>query len=314
MLVFSCRKKDQSYAPINQGEINLNAEFGLKLGEAEMGSDYLYQSFFDLGLNEVVGQNEKLNWEIGLACDSNFVILNNAISGLRVARSPYDWDNTVTIEGLNFGFDFPEGQRDDYFIGAQLTDVYVLDLGLDVEGLPRGVRKFGIDPTDEGYLVTSSSLEGDDLVELNIETNDSHLYKYVHLQFGETEVAPAKNDWDIVFSHYLHIFDPETEPFPYQVTGCLINPNQVTVHESSELIFNEVDFQIAENLEYSNFLNVIGFDWKDYDFDLGFIVDETRVFVIQSTEGDFYKLQFTSFYNEIGVKGSPRFNFQKLRP
>ena len=65
--------------------------------------------------------------------------------------------------------------------------------------------------------------------------------------------------------------------------------------------------------EASSDLDVIGYDWKVFDFDLGFVVDENRVYIIQDTDSDLYKLVFTSFYDSEGNKGNPQFTYQKLQ-
>ena len=52
-------------------------------------------------------------------------------------------------------------------------------------------------------------------------------------------------------------------------------------------------------------INVIGYDWKIYDFDTGFYtIDPSATYILSDTEGYFYKLRFIDFYNENGEKGS----------
>ncbi|HRS01468.1 MAG TPA: HmuY family protein [Bacteroidota bacterium] len=40
--------------------------------------------------------------------------------------------------------------------------------------------------------------------------------------------------------------------------------------------------------------------------------NNTKDYIIKSVNGYLYKLHFTAFYNEKGVKGYPKFEFQKL--
>ena len=54
--------------------------------------------------------------------------------------------------------------------------------------------------------------------------------------------------------------------------------------------------------------DVIGYDWKEYDFDTGiYAIFPDHVFIVQDVEGYFYKLHFTDWYNAAGQRGNPRF-------
>ena len=70
---------------------------------------------------------------------------------------------------------------------------------------------------------------------------------------------------------------------------------------------NILDVQLTDDLDE------IGYDWKIFDFENGkYIIDVQRVFIVKSTEGFYYKLRFIDFYNQDGLKGYPKFEFQKL--
>ena len=294
------------------GEINLNAEYGMKPASAEMGSDYSVQSYFDLATNTTVASNHKLDWEIAFSCDSTLVMLNQAISDLRVAKYNGNWTDLVDETTLEFGWDSPSGTSDDFFIGSAIDQIYIVKRGFNTLGEERGYRKIFVEANDGAYTITTALLDGTDERQFTVDTDPAYNFVYAHLENGQVNVAPPKEDWDIMFTHYLYIYDPETEPFPYQVTGCLINPHYVRAYRTAEYTFDEVDWALAQTFNMTEKWDEIGFDWKVFDFDLGFIVDETIIYLVESTEGEFYKMKFTSFYNDQGDKGYPQFMVQKL--
>ena len=67
------------------------------------------------------------------------------------------------------------------------------------------------------------------------------------------------------------------------------------------------------SLEFTTRSDVIGYDWKYYNFDdaVYTIVPEMN-YVIRDRDGFYYKLRFVDFYNDQGVKGYPKFEFARL--
>ena len=309
----SCRKEEDARSPILEETVNLNDVYGTKTDEASMGTEYQYQAYYDLGTASNKANIDKLSYELAFASNEMHVELNQAISNLRVARSEQDWENTVSADDLEFGYDLISTETPVWAIGNDLYGVFVMDRGVDELGASRGYRKFTIDYNDGTYTLTSAALNGTDEVILEVPTSDTYTYTYAHLQDGITEVAPRKEEWDIVFTHYLHVFDPETEPFPYQVTGVLLNPEAVWVVELDDADYAAIDWAATTEMTFTQQRAEIGYDWKYFDFDLGFVVDEDRVYVVEDHEGFRYKLRFTSFYNELGEKGHPQFTFQRLQ-
>ncbi|MCH2199791.1 MAG: HmuY family protein [Flavobacteriales bacterium] len=313
VVLFSCKKEDDKYGEILDGEINLNEEYGPRINQVSMGSEYTYQAYFDLNDNEAKANVSKYLWDIGLVNDSPFVVMNQSISGLRIALSPNDWSSTNASTSAEMGYDMI-GERD-YYIGSNFAEnVYILDRGVDETAQPLGMKKFMVVFDNGQYTVTSADMNGSNEVVQTFDVNGDYNFQHVNLVDGVHSVEPSKEDWDIVFTHYLHIFDPETAPFPYQVTGCLVNSHGVTVAEALEHSYDEVDYEIASTYERTNDIDEIGYDWKYYDFDLGFITDDTRTFIVEDVEGNLFKIKFTSFYNEDGDKGNPQFEYQKLQP
>jgi hypothetical protein len=313
LMFLSCRKEDQPFNETQVGTVNSNALYGIKTGNVSIGENYEYQAYFRFEENQNVGENLKFNWELGLSCSDGYVKMNNSISSLRIAKTELEWSASVEPDDLNFGWDMPSGQQEDLFVSDDFAYVFIMDRGVDAAGNSRGYKKFQVDFDGVIYLVRTAEINGSNEQIFEVEQNSTHSFRFLHLDNGIVDIAPPKTDWDLQFTHYLHIYDPETEPFPYQVTGCLLNPFNTRATEVTETQFDEIDWDVIQSLEYQSHLDVIGFDWKFYDFDLGFVVDDSRTFVVETSVGQFYKIKFTSFYNEEGEKGNPQFLMQRVK-
>ena len=125
------------------------------------------------------------------------------------------------------------------------------------------------------------------------------------------DVEPPKESWDLVFTQYTHAFiDP---PVSYLVTGVLSNRYRVQVAVDRQKNYSEIAYGDIASYVFRVDLNVIGFDWKEYDFDTGsYTVFPEINYVIKDSEGRHYKLHFTDFYDDTGEKGTPKFELQEL--
>ena len=70
---------------------------------------------------------------------------------------------------------------------------------------------------------------------------------------------------------------------------------------------------MANEYNYSTQRDIIGFNWKTFDFDTQvYTINSSMNYIIQSENGIFYKLRFIDFYNNSGEKGYPKFEIQEL--
>ena len=116
-----------------------------------------------------------------------------------------------------------------------------------------------------------------------------------------------------MFSAYTHIFDFNGSPYPYRVSGVLINRKNTYVAEDEFHEFSEIDYELVQNdtlFSYSDNLDVIGYNWKTYSG--YFTIVENLNYIIKTNSGFYFKLRFLDFYNSAGIKGCPKFEFQKL--
>ena len=57
---------------------------------------------------------------------------------------------------------------------------------------------------------------------------------------------------------------------------------------------------------------IIGFDWKYYDFNLGYIIYPDRYYLLKDEDGFYFKIRFIDFYDPSGNKGTATFEYQRL--
>jgi hypothetical protein len=125
-------------------------------------------------------------------------------------------------------------------------------------------------------------------------------------------VSPHKDTWDLLFTQYTYVFY-DVDVTPYQVTGVLLNPNNVEATMVDDIPFEDIDLEFATNKTLNNELDAIGYNWKSYSLTEGhYTIYSNQIYIIKDVEGIYYKLHFTDFYTESGAKGAPKFEFQKL--
>ena len=98
-------------------------------------------------------------------------------------------------------------------------------------------------------------------------------------------------EWDMVFMNYLVDFGGG---FTYPVTGCLTNRG-VTTQQAEELL-DPITDDALNTLLMSENADIIGYDWKNYDMDLGeYVLADDRCYFLTSTNGNIYRLLFTGY-------------------
>jgi len=280
-----------------------------------IGEFYENQLYFDLETNTIISTNKKTAWDLAFesAADGWHIILNSG-RGMAVSKSELDFTELTSIADANWNWDVPSGNLDSTSFGDWRSDsyVYLIDMGYDESGTQLGYKKIQvISFSTSGFTFLEGNLADITGTTINLEKNELNLFTFYKFGEGAVTIAPPNADYDLVFTQYTHIFH---EPLiPYLVTGVLLNRYQTNGLYFTDKPFEEIVREDAESLELHSNLNTIGYDWKFYNFDEGqYVVDPTQVFIIQTNEGFYYKFRFTGFYNEFGIKGYPRFEFQVL--
>ncbi|MBD3637028.1 MAG: HmuY family protein [Crocinitomicaceae bacterium] len=307
LLICACEKDEIAIDPHQAGDAE---EY-----QVAMEQDYRNQLFFDLETGEVVCSNLKTEWDLGFECASEgFHVVMNTSKGMAVHHSSMGFSEIVSATGLDWTWDAHSGNLDSTAIGNWTTnnERYIIDRGYDHTGTHQGYYKINLVSVNEAeYKVEYGEITTTEPLTIIIPKSQKHNFRYFSFEDGVGAIAPEKDKWDLVFTQYTHLF---TDPIsPYVVSGVLLNRYKTFAGVINDIPFTSVTFEDAEQLNLSTAINTVGYDWKWYDYDEGvYKVDPTIVYIIQTSEGYYYKLHFVDFYNETGEKGFPKFECQRL--
>lgn len=308
-ILFSCKKAELPVPKHDAGNVTTST--------VNMDASYKWQIYFDLKTNSVVGQNLKTAWDLGFenGAAGFHVVLNTA--KFMFAYNTGDTNFSAIVDTIGFAlnkkWDSPSGSLDTTAIGnwQGLNNVYIIDRGYNETGVHQGFIKIQIQAVDAtSYIVRFAQLNGTGDITLVINKNDNYNFTFLSFSTSSTLlIEPPKDTWDLVFTQYTHIFYDPTEP--YLVTGCLSNRYNTMASVDSVNSFTQIKFENISNYTLSNHINIIGYDWKTYTGGT-YVTDPNTNYVIKDSEGFFYKLHFIDFYNQSGIKGNPKWEFQKL--
>tara|TARA_Y100000589_G_scaffold136859_1_gene130903 strand:+ start:6633 stop:7595 length:963 start_codon:yes stop_codon:yes gene_type:complete len=303
----SCEKQEIPITPHQPGDVIVNS--------VNLDSDYKFQVFFSLKENKVVSQNYKTDWDIAFDCSSssNNIILNTAKFMKAAKTNASDFSSVTDTAGLDFKIDMPSGNLDSTAIGNwNVNDIYVIDRGYDEQGVHLGFVKFSVtNYLSNKYTIRFADINGTNDISLNITKDTLYNFKYLSFLGNEVTIEPPKQNWDLLFTQYTHYFN--NDGTNYLVTGCLINRYLVQVAQVFNEDFNDISFDDIDNYTFSNNINTIGYNWKEYNFDENqYIIFSNKNYIIKSVDGKYYKFHFIDFYDKYGNKGNPIFEFQEL--
>ena len=218
----------------------------------------------------------------------------------RVENSDTSWSVSALNNGNNLldpdGFNVGWG---DYNIATHViagSKIYAIDMA------GAGWKKLRINSLANGiYSFTYANLDGS-------EAHDSELLKsgFTGKNFGywsftanaTLDREPLTANWDLLFTKYTGFV-----PTAYPVSGLLQN-KAVTA-----LQVDGVPTADASWLDgfYSTEMNIIGSDWKAYDFDLNqYTIMADRTYFVKDVPGNIWKLVFTGYGG--GANGDMSFN------
>lgn len=283
----------------------------------DLGADYRWQFYWDLKTLRVVSQNRKTAWDLGFECTASgyHVVLNGSKAMYAWPTGATDLAAVIDTIGLGDGkrWDVPSGNLDSTAVGdwRGAPQVYVIDRGYSETGSHQGFRKIMLQAVDAAsFTLRYAALDGSGDTTVVIPKDSTYNLTFFSFAAGGSVVTiePPKHDWDISFTQYLEIL-----PERYLVTGVLLNRFQTTAVMDSSLDFAAIDYDYAASLPRQSDLNTIGYAWKYYDFGAAtYEVLSEMNYIVQDREGLLYKLHFIDFYDQQGIKGSPKWESQQL--
>lgn len=321
----SCFKEDEQVDPYPRGDASLKT--------VDMTPLYTFQFYIDLENGEEVAVNNKNDWDLGFQSgeESYLIYLNTSAFMTAGNTGIKDFDAVSDTLGLDWKFDKSDGNPDSTAVGNWVTIdgtdtsysslVYVINRGYNDLGNLRGLKKVQfLSVSANSYTFKYANLDGSNAGSFEVQKQDGvYLSGFSFKNGGEqTYFEPQADSWDVVFTQYTTLlYTTEGDPYPYLVTGVLINRQNVEVAMDSLNDFNSIDRSIADEETYSTRLDIIGYDWKELVGDVNtgnvsYNIVPNRVYLIKNRNGFVYKLRFVGFYNNQGDKGYPSFEWQLI--
>ncbi|MCB0696843.1 MAG: HmuY family protein, partial [Chitinophagaceae bacterium] len=315
LLFASCQKDDLPVTLPQKGEV----EYSL----VEMGEDYTDQLFFNFETNSVVHVSQVNSWD--LAFDAGVggfhMYMNGGADVLVYNTHETDFTKVTTAPGVlseEWLFDRPCGLGDSTGIGdwrgktATGSEIFIVKLNSTY--ITNNLKKVRIVLVDGSkYVLEYADLDENITHTITIPKDDKYNYVYFSFDKGGQAVQPdpPKDTWDIVFTRYRFIYY-DLDNFKYIVSGVLTNPYNTTSAADSTDKFADITGSKVTELTYSDHRDIIGFDWKEYNFDTkSYDMHPEKNYVIKNRNGNYWKIHFLDFYNKQGVKGCPSFEFQR---
>lgn len=311
----SCEKKENAIVlpPISAD---------IRPGTVNIGEQYETQVFYDFESNKVVQSSSFDTWDISFEAskDGYHVWMNG---GLDLYIYNTHQTNFTGITELppgmtpsSWGFDDPSGYADSTAVGdwrnkadgTSKNEVYIVKLH------DTAYRKFSILSADEDkYVIQWARLNATTAQTITLNKNDAYNFIYFSFNRGIVTPEPPKGEWDIVFTRYRHIYR-DLDNYPYVLNGVLSNPAGVAVAADSVNAFDNITAEVAGSILKSTARDIIGFDWKVYDFaESKYVINARKNYIIQTRNGMVFKLRFTGFYNKDRVRGNPSFETVRLQ-
>jgi len=314
MILMSCERKEKPILPFDRGNV--------KDVIIEMSNSYEYQVFYSLDSHKVVKTVNRMDWDLAFSCQDVHILHVNNGRGVYVAPTgKTSLSEVKDTNGLKFYWGQPSLNTDSLAFGTYWkkdAQVFVVNLGTDNNGLPLGFIKCIPEIIANNTLkITFAEIESTASESLIIPKDSRYNFSYISLLNKKmVEIEPHKNTWDLVFMQYTKLLFENPYPITrnYLVVGALNNVHRVSgIAFDFENSFTKITpANIPDYTFYSN-RDAIGFDWKWFDIGANsYTVNPSMNYIINLTDGFYYKLHFLDFYNDKGIKGYPRFEYQKL--
>lgn len=174
-------------------------------------------------------------------------------------------------------------------------------------------RKVKVHWEGQNIQILSVSLTGGDTARWQFPAGGTY-YLSMERSGDSVSIAPPWRP-DLVLTRYVHPFYDQPEEFRwYPVLGALLGEEvEAAVVRTAEIPYEEMDFSKVSGLIFTRRRDVMGYDWKRYDFGTGtYTMDFSRYFVLRTGLTTYYKLRFIDFYDGQGRKGSVKIEYEPM--
>lgn len=322
----SCMKEDQALVLPPPGNLTRVV--------ADIGADYSKQVFVNLANNTQVTRNLQ-DWDMAFetsadgfhvflnsgkymfACNTgnnDFALADTAGKSWKVDNDHLDDDSTAIGNWWNNGI--AEGK-------VQVIDRgRIIYTGANANQRYKKIKFEQVTSTE--YKFSYCDFNNNNPTTFTVAKDANYSLMYFSFDNGGkvVDIAPPKNDWDIVFTHYTHTYfdQPLNSPYRYYlVTGGLTNRwNNIAgmrlIKDSMPgyVSYDQITGLQASTFQMSSSADFIGYDWKVIDNTFNYLILTSRYYLLKDNNGYYYKMRFIDFYNSSGQKGAITFDFQRL--
>lgn len=310
----SCEKEDVPVTLPPKGD----AEHAV----VEMGEDYTYQVFFDMQRGQVVHSSEINSWHLAFesSADGYHIFMNGGADVFLYNTHETDFRKVKTAPeafSSDWMFDRSCGLNDSTAVGDWRDKGEIWIVKLNPTNDPNNLKKIKlVAVSGTEYIMQYCDLDNDAASVVHIPKDPAYNYSYFSFYDGGQVVQPdpPKDTWDFVFTRYRIIYY-DMDNFPYIVNGVLTNPYQTTSYapDSNATAQQQIADEDVPALPFSRHRDEIGYSWKYFNFDeQQYEVDKSKFYYIHNQHNQYWKLNFLSFYNAQGIKGSPSFEYIRV--
>ena len=298
--------------------------------QVEVGPFYRNQVFFDLETNKIISSNDRSVWDLAFVNEvaSSAIFLNSSKFMKVGITNSTDFVTCSEKEIYEWKFDNPSGDKNESALSSFIVDfdnlktatkkVFFIDRGYTPDGNEIGLIKLQIiNFTDSTYSIKFCNVSNNIIYEHQILKSELTSFNYFSFDDGgkTVKVAPPKTQWDLQFTQYTTRVQQTATGITedYLVNGVLLNTESTFAVLEDLKEFDQINHKDLPNYSLSNQYDVIGYDWKEYNFQTqSYEILDDNTYLIKTQEGNFFKLRFTSFLNNTGERGFPTFNFSKF--
>lgn len=315
----SCFKDDVPVQPYQ-------SPAGVKTAIAEMGKYYQYQLYFDLETHNFIKKVDRNTWDLAFTTHTNeHTIWLNSANLMRVATTnKTNFSDTLNTQKLTFKYDNSDGSSENTAFGfwanadgVSNNKIYIVDRGYNHLGEDLGKVQVQLGNVENNtYVVKFKFFDSPEIHQVTLQKNEA--YNHVFLSFSQkkqVEVEPLKTQYDLLFTQYTALVEQIGTGIVenYSVNGVFINPFEVEVATEFTIPFEEIIYTHLELYDFTTKRDIIGYDWKEYNFDKqNYSIYSNKVYLVKTAEENYYKIRFVSFTNENGERGYPTVEISKF--
>lgn len=318
--LFSCEKEEAPIKPFDKGTTKV---VSINTG---VNGDYSKQIFYDLNANEIVKTIDRTIWDLGFESTPSGVnvTLNSASKMLAAVTAYSDFYGFTSLFGmtLDYKWDHSSGLADSLSLkdwlsnGLPTNKVFIIDRGENPDASARGLKKLQIlSSSTTDYVIKYANINGTDEHTFTIPKDGTKNNTCFSFDNGGSivDVEPNKNDWDVTFTQYTYSFYVSNPPLAYSVNGTLLNRSVCSGVKVFDKNFEDITIDDVPGYTLNDTLDVVGYDWKYFDIDASvYSIYDFKNYILKGRLGNYYKLRFIDFYDDQGIKGTPKFEIEKL--